>query len=130
MREAGFGKERRMSEPNIASLEVLKKRIGYGECLKCGACCRGLIIEAGPVDVMREPLIAARCRCLDGNGELKDPLAWGWNLSCMTTCAFLRSDNTCEIYATRPDDCVAFEPGGVKCRQCRRDVGMEPAERA
>jgi Fe-S-cluster containining protein len=115
-----------MSEPNIASLEALKKRIGYGECLKCGACCRHLwlLVEAGPVDVLREPMIAHRCRVLDGNGTVEDPLKWRWNLTVTKACPFLSPDDTCDIYATRPDDCVAFEPGGKKCRQCRKDAGM------
>jgi len=105
-----------------SSLAALKRRLGWHKCRRCGACCRGrLIVEASGLDVLREPLIAELCPVLDGNGTVSDPARWEWSLSCGKPCPFLRADNGCRIYATRPDDCVAFEPSGAKCLQCRTD---------
>jgi len=106
----------------------LKTAIDWGECRRCGACCRRLIVEAGPADVLREPQIAERCRVLDGNGTISDPAQWSWSVAVgqLQPCPFLRPDNACEIYATRPEDCVAMVPGGGQCAECRREEGSTP----
>jgi Fe-S-cluster containining protein len=86
-------------------------------CQQCGDCCRSLIVEAGPLDALREPRIARRGHLLAGrNDDPLEPQEWAWSLSCGTACPFLRPDNTCEIYATRPDACVGFVPGESRCR--------------
>lgn len=80
-------------------------------CLKCGACCRNLIIEAEQLDVMREPRIAAECRKLDGNGTIPEEDV-KWCLAPrivdgkMCGCPFLTPANQCGIYPTRPNVCV------------------------
>ena len=108
------------------SRALLQHVIGWDGCRRCGACCRDLIIEAGPVDVLREPLIAERCPVLDGNGSIEDPTEWSWSIAVGMTqpCPFLGPDNACSIYATRPHDCVAFAPGGKKCIECRAEEGL------
>jgi len=83
-------------------------------CAGCGWCCDGsLIIEATALDVLREPEIARRAKPLDRDLE---PEEWMWSLSCGTPCPFLTPDRRCEIYATRPEACVAFAPGESRCR--------------
>ena len=38
-------------------------------------------------------------------------------------CVFLKEDQLCRIYDTRPDACRTFEPGGEQCREARRREG-------
>jgi Fe-S-cluster containining protein len=86
-------------------------------CQQCGDCCRGLIVEASVLDVLREPRIAQRGQLLAGRpDDPLEPQEWAWSLSCGTPCPFLRPDNTCEIYATRPNECVGFVAGESRCR--------------
>lgn len=94
-------------------------RLEEMDCHHCGACCRELIIEADWVDVAREPLIAEKCVRMDGHGVLAGDqvrwlLAWGETLPC----PFLEAD-TCAIYPTRPNECVALKPGSEKCEMAR-----------
>jgi len=103
-------------------------------CERCGACCRNLIVEAQVLDVLREPLIAERGTRLDGRGTLP-PDEWAWSLSAGGACPFLvdttaRADaqarTACEIYPTRPNDCVGFEPGSDACCRARAAAGLLP----
>jgi len=85
-------------------------------CLRCGACCRGLIIEAYWHDVLREP------RLLDAKtnptGLTPEDLAGGDKCIILVfPCPFLGEDNLCVIYSTRPNACVGFEPGSQQCRE-------------
>jgi len=79
------------------------------------------------LDVLREPRIAVKGRPLDGSGVDGKPageLNWMWGLAphidangeYHAECVFLRSDNTCEIYSTRPGDCVSFRSGSPRCK--------------
>lgn len=121
-----------MRAPRPSSLADLKDAIGWGECRRCGACCRRLIVEAGPVDVLREPRIAQECPVLDGNGTVKHPGHWSWSIAAggMRRCPFfgvnLVGDATCSIYPSRPEDCVSMLPGGGQCAEARREEGLTP----
>ncbi|MBE3125374.1 MAG: YkgJ family cysteine cluster protein [Acidobacteria bacterium] len=121
-----------MSNPRYESLDEVKKAVGYGPCKQCGACCRELIVEAQDVDAIREPRIAETCEVLDGNDPASDPLTWSWMLACGRTkpCPFLKEIPIgvyyCQIYCTRPTDCVAMVPGGEQCHQAREMAGLEP----
>lgn len=102
------------------------------ECDKCGACCKGsLIVEADDLDVLREPRLidADRHHCgktvaqvvLEIQTEMKALI-----LACGSACPFLRSDNACTIYPTRPNVCVGMEAGDEQCQEARAAVGLEP----
>jgi len=104
-------------------------------CQRCGACCTHLIVEADALDCLREP------RLLDadvGNAKHGRPLTLDEMtgddarvvlLVCGERCPFLRATYTpteCGIYPTRPNECVAFEPGSEQCTQARADAGLPP----
>ena len=103
------------------------------DCDKCGACCRGnLLVEVYDLDVWREPKLAdshislwtrdmARQTLMD---ELEQEgkcliIAGG-----VHACGFLREDNTCDIYPTRPNVCVAMQAGDDQCQESRRAEGL------
>ena len=106
------------------------------ECDQCGACCRGhLIVEADLIDLLREPrLFTADPRLagfsldeavtdLDDEGKVM-------LLACGTErpCPFLDGDNRCTIYPTRPNECVAMQPGDEQCQEARRSADLAPLE--
>jgi len=109
------------------------------KCRKCGLCCMGhLILEASELDVMREPRIAAAgAECKDGGEYGLSDLCWSLNTGAdlgagLPACPFavintLGGDATCMIYRTRPNMCVAFEPGGEQCQELRLGVGLSQA---
>ena len=97
------------------------------ECDKCGACCRGLIIEADWCDAQREPRLYEIDPSRPVNrGKLRD----GERIILLYdekkhTCSFLDGEtNVCGIYATRPNVCVMVEAGDAKCQQARQAVGL------
>lgn len=98
------------------------------QCDQCGACCRQTIIEIGHIDVVREPRLkeaASPCRLLPGDGEWDREyiLAAGAAMPCR-----LLDGNTCSIYPTRPNCCVAFEAGCDLCQEARASEGLPPLE--
>lgn len=114
-----------MTIPVAVQIDVAIKVAGeqppYEPCRRCGACCRCLIIECGHADVAREPKIAEKATLLDGNEKLRED-EWEWCLTFADGCSFLAAGNTCSIYATRPEVCAAFVPGGSQCRAIRREA--------
>jgi Fe-S-cluster containining protein len=95
----------------------------YFACDNCGLCCKQLIIEVDPLDVLREPLIAEKAVHLDGHGKLHI-LDSAWSIACGRACAFLGEGNRCGIYASRPNVCVEFQAGQAKCQELRRSAGL------
>lgn len=96
------------------------------ECDHCGACCTGnLIIEADPMDVLREPRIASECKIMRGMDHSLPILETVWSVACVDPCPFHR-DLRCAIYPTRPNVCVGFQAGSDQCQQSRRRVGLAP----
>ena len=90
------------------------------QCLRCGGCCRGLIIEAYWHDVLREP------RLLDAPPNhdrlTVEDLEDGYKCIILGfPCPFLTADGLCGIYPTRHNACVGFEAGGERCRQVRQE---------
>lgn len=102
------------------------------ECDQCGACCRKLLVEAGWYDVAREPKLLIfdnEKRQFYGHpprqlADLKDPdsrvLLYDSDRHC---CPFLieheDGSTKCDIYPTRPNECVGCEAGSPKCQQAR-----------
>jgi Fe-S-cluster containining protein len=44
------------------------------------------------------------------------------------SCPFLRGDNTCDIYPTRPNVCVAMQAGDDQCQESRKADGLPELE--
>ena len=93
-------------------------------CRRCGECCRSLLLEADLLDADREPLISQRgapMKELDGRVESYCLNAEGPDHRCV----FLADDNRCTIYPTRPNMCVAFDPGDERCAGATACHGKE-----
>ena len=95
------------------------------DCENCGACCRCFPIFALESDAEREPKIReAGIRCDDFLGE-KGKVAYRLHpLPFLDTCAFLKEDQLCRIYESRPEVCRRFEPGSDQCLEARKRVGV------
>jgi Fe-S-cluster containining protein len=93
-------------------------------CDGCGLCCTQLIVEADPLDILREPAIAEKCPHLDGHGTIPIEES-AWSIACgeARLCPF-HQDKKCSIYPTRPNVCAEFQAGGAKCQELRTDHGL------
>jgi Fe-S-cluster containining protein len=77
------------------------------ECKKCGRCCRELKLEIMELDLMREPRLRAIAIPLhEEDRDSENPFDKAYILP--SPCPFQKNDNTCAIYLTRPNLCVAF----------------------
>jgi Fe-S-cluster containining protein len=108
-------------------------------CDRCGACCKSLIVEAVWLDCVREPrlLKLSKLSLNDLRDETRCVLLHDGQRQC---CPFLDTPDNgsccCAIYPTRPNVCVACEPGGPSCQQARllvelsvlRDVDGSPPD--
>ena len=106
------------------------------ECDQCGACCKGpLLVEAYDLDLLREPQLAT-AEIGDWTREMayRDLMAeLEQEGKCLIIaggqeCKFLRGDNTCAIYPTRPNACVAMQAGDKQCLEARETEGIPPLE--
>ena len=107
------------------------------ECQRCASCCKGhLIVEVYDLDVLREQHLATadiseRTRGMSYEALMADLEQYG---KCLVIaggqdeCKFLRRDNACAIYPTRPNVCVAMEAGSEQCQQARHNEGLPPFE--
>lgn len=92
-------------------------------CDNCGACCKQLIVEAGRIDAEREPKLYSiftgdKAKLRTGEHCV---MLWDSKRGC---CPFLNESNHCDIYHTRPNECVAVEAGDAKCQQARYMQGL------
>ena len=88
-------------------------------CLRCGHCCRHLLLAATEADAEREPRIRERGRAFrDCEGySLNDPSSNAAG-KMRVACVFLDdATDLCTIYATRPEMCSGFPPGCENCKQ-------------
>jgi len=107
-------------------------------CDKCGACCKGhLIVEAYDLDVLREPHLAAaeisECTRELAYADLMADLEQDGRCLVIAggeACKFLRGGNTCAIYPTRPNACVAMQPGDEQCQESRMEDGIPRLKQA
>jgi Fe-S-cluster containining protein len=97
-----------------------------GTCDNRGLCCEHLLVEAYAVHVMREPRIQEQ-RPLRRHVKLSVLDACWFVAGPGMPCPFLTPEKRCDIYATRPEVCVAFVPGTNKCQQLRKEHGLSPA---
>jgi len=105
-------------------------------CDQCGACCKGhLIVEVYDLDVLREPHLAAadiseRTRGATYETLMEDLQQEG---RCLVIaggqeCKFLRGNNTCAIYPTRPNVCVGLQAADEQCQEARQREDLPPLE--
>ena len=108
------------------------------ECDCCGACCKGhLIVEVYDLDVLREPRLATadvsqRRQGMDARDVMAELEQEG---KCLVIacgrdhpCKFLSNDNLCGIHPTRPNACVAMQPGDDQCQAARESEGLPPLQ--
>lgn len=93
-------------------------------CEACGACCRCFPIFASQTDAGREPRILNETRKLEPHLATSDKAYQMFPLPFHSTCVFLRDDQLCQIYETRPDVCRRFEAGSAQCIEARARVGF------
>ncbi len=94
------------------------------DCTDCGACCRCYPIFASESDAQREPLLKEKCVRVD-NFLGKDEIAYRmYPLANTEGCAFLKPDQLCSIYETRPGVCRGFTSGSDQCIRARESVGI------
>jgi Fe-S-cluster containining protein len=95
-------------------------------CDQCGLCCQHLLVEAGAIDVLREPRIDVE----RPSGKLAPSLSIldaCWILAGPDMpCPFLSADSKCGIYLSRPGTCVAFMAGSAKCQKLRAENNVPP----
>lgn len=94
------------------------------DCENCGACCRCFPIFASGTDAAREPAIRTETRELEPHLATEDKAYQMHPLPFLDGCAFLKKDQLCRIYATRPDVCRRFEAGSAQCIEARARVGI------
>ena len=86
-------------------------------------------MEADELDVQREPrLVAAdkhynRLSAADAVQQLREDVGRCLVIACGCPCPFLAEDQ-CSIYPTRPNVCVALEPGSEQCQMARGEEGI------
>ncbi len=95
----------------------------------CDACCRQFIVEADELDLEREPRLASvdhHHRDLSIREIMKALRDQGKVIlvTACKPCQFLTDDRRCSIYATRPNACVALQPGDEQCQQARETEGL------
>jgi Fe-S-cluster containining protein len=104
------------------------------DCRACGACCanpdenraEGVIdwVEVGAREPLRaDARLAARLLVENAAGECHlrlDPAG-----RCLALRGRIGRRVTCTIYALRPEGCRRVEPGDARCRQYRRERGID-----
>ncbi|MDQ8208110.1 YkgJ family cysteine cluster protein [Coraliomargarita sp. SDUM461003] len=104
-------------------MDTLMPRLEY-DCENCGACCRCFPIFASETDAEREPAIRRETRQLEPHLATQDKAYQMHPLPFLESCAFLKEDQLCRIYATRPTVCRRFEAGSDQCIEARERMGV------
>ena len=109
-------------------------------CDRCGACC-SLRVEPTYADGLREERLVQIMLASVSTWPTSDKSTWRdeWREGNITPqmrdpstrcCVFARVDDelgvSCEIYATRPQQCVAVEPGDAICQHARDIRNLPP----
>lgn len=95
-------------------------------CDCCGACCKTFPVLVSIGDAHREPRVRAEGRHVPDWQRTEE---WTYQLHplpFLSSCCFLRSDNHCDVYETRPDVCRRFTAGSAECTEARERVGLQP----
>lgn len=99
-------------------------------CEQCGTCCKDIIIELLPEDIIREPRLKEFMRPI-ADADIAENFDLCWKDKCdyvidigpedylrFRVCPFL-VDNKCSIYKTKPKICNIVLPSIVNCKQVR-----------
>ncbi|HEU4727726.1 MAG TPA: YkgJ family cysteine cluster protein [Kofleriaceae bacterium] len=109
------------------------------DCRTCGACCCGELDDSDgfadvtPADIARMTRYARSRLHRERFGIDVDRVSTHavFSEEFGKTCGFLRGTPgercSCGIYESRPDACRAFKAGSRRCREARREMGMEAA---
>ena len=109
---------RRLDNPS----QILEKT--EYDCTECGACCRCFPIFASSADAEREPRIKRETRGVEEYLQTTDRAYQMYPLPFHEACAFLKEDQLCQIYETRPEVCRRFEAGSAQCIEARERKGI------
>ncbi len=96
------------------------------KCDLCGACCKTYPVLVSIGDAVREPRIESEALRLQ---EWRRTEEWEYQLHplpFLESCPFLKTNNTCGVYNTRPDPCRRFQAGTPECDEARLRVGLPP----
>lgn len=99
------------------------------DCENCGACCQCFPIFASEADASLESAIRHEGRKLEPHLATEDKAYQLHPLPFLESCAFLKENQLCRIYATRPAVCRRFEAGSEQCKEARARVGVESSRR-
>jgi Fe-S-cluster containining protein len=94
------------------------------DCTQCGACCRSFPIFASETDAVREPAIRQEARALPEYIQTEDKAYQLFPLPFHSRCPYLKEDELCRIYESRPSVCRRFEAGSEQCIEARRRQGI------
>lgn len=94
------------------------------QCDNCGECCKQLIVESDYLDAMREPRLYELSPDIDRAKFRAGERCIVLYDTETRQCPFLTPECKCGIYPTRPNECVAVEPGDAKCQQSRVMAGL------
>ncbi|MDG1241525.1 MAG: YkgJ family cysteine cluster protein [Opitutae bacterium] len=98
------------------------------DCTQCGACCRSFPIFASEADAMREPAIRQEARALPEYLQAEGKAYQLFPLPFHARCPYLKEDELCRIYESRPSVCRRFEAGSEQCIEARRRQGIGEAD--
>ena len=116
-------------QPKPATLpHIMSPTATEYDCTQCGACCRSFPIFASETDAVREPAIRNEARKLPEHLQTEDKAYQLFPLPFQTRCPYLKEDELCRIYESRPSVCRRFEAGSEQCIEARRRQGLGAAE--
>lgn len=106
------------------------------DCVTCGACCYNPdenreieyidYIDIAPSDpIMKKPALVRRLVVLDA--DLQPHMRLDRHQRCAALEGRLGVRVGCSIYLDRPSSCRRFKAGSRRCRQYRRERGIDPA---
>lgn len=105
--------------------EFPKEELTY-TCDQCGACCRTFCVRVSERDAEREPRIRNESIELQPWIQTRTWKYQIFPLPFHTGCCFLKPDNRCSVYETRPELCRDFQPGSDACQIARKEAGFTP----
>jgi len=94
------------------------------DCMNCGACCRSFPVFASKSDGDREPRIKTEGQRIPEYLSDEARTFRLFPLPFHDECCFLKSDQLCSVYASRPNVCRCFEAGSAQCIEARRRQGI------
>lgn len=110
---------------NTTLCDEMDPKLTEYDCTQCGACCRSFPIFASEADAVREPMIRQEARRLPEHLETTDKAYQLFPLPFHTRCPYLKDDELCRIYQSRPSVCRQFESGSEQCIEARRRQGIQ-----